>query len=361
MTPEEEMRQEKPLVSVLVPVFNYENYLPDAIDSVLAQTYENIEILIQDNQSTDNSFAIALEYADKYPEKVRAMRNVKNSGGGSQNIVGMIGYAKGEYYFFFSADDVMEPTCIEQCMRAAQQFPSAGLFLVERQEIGSASENRDGYLPFYDRSFFIEGKKHLPVFTVTGITILSQTMVSRTAYRDSGGISMIYQIPTDWNLNIAVAMVSDMVYLRQPLIRYRVHEGNETATYVRNHLQIIHHYGMLLNFFDRAEAAELDEVLARKDEAIRKLGQMCLRYSVACSRGGHYQSARNYLNFALIFDETLGTDGLYKVLEQHLQPDREDMPGLEQALQTGDYLLRRTKSYQPPEGYIEIAEVASNG
>jgi glycosyltransferase involved in cell wall biosynthesis len=352
----------QPLISVLIPVYNYENYLGFAIESVLAQDYPNIEIVVQDNQSTDNSYKVAMEYYAKYPEKMRVMRNVRNLMGGSQNIIRMINFTKGEYLFLFSADDVMKPGCISSCIEAALKYPSAGLVLVEREQI-----NEDGivqwdeYTPFYDRSFFIEGKKHLPVFMLTGITILSQTMVKRSAYSSSGGISMVYQVPTDWNLNFAVASVSDMIYIHKPLIQYRVHSVNDTAAHTLNHIQLVHHYGMILNFIDIAKNRGFSDVLARKEGAIKKLGQMSLRYSVQTALKGHFQSARNHLNFALIFDRELARDALFQLLRRHLAVNEtgkeERMALLIDDLERGDYLLKRKISYKPPEGFIEIKAV----
>jgi hypothetical protein len=149
-------------------------------------------------------------------------------------------------------------------------------------------------------------------------------------------------------------MVSDMIYIREPLIQYRVHAGNDTALHTRNHIQLIHHYGMLLWFADRAEARGLTDVMARKDAAIQKLGQMCLRYSVSTARSGHFQSARNYLNLALVFDRSLAEDSLYMLLKEHLRKVAEDPGALIGKLAGGDYLVKRTISYAPPEGYVEI-------
>ena len=59
------MGGEKPLVSVIIPNFNYSNYLGQTIESVLAQTYDNIEILVVDDGSTDNSVEVAKQYSNK--------------------------------------------------------------------------------------------------------------------------------------------------------------------------------------------------------------------------------------------------------------------------------------------------------
>ena len=64
-----EAMDRKPLVSTIIPFFNAEKFLPEAIESVFAQTYENWELLLVDDGSSDGSTEIALQHAEQYPEK----------------------------------------------------------------------------------------------------------------------------------------------------------------------------------------------------------------------------------------------------------------------------------------------------
>lgn len=91
-----------PLLSVIVPVYNSAKYLRDCIDSLLAQTYSNIEIILVDDESVDDSSKICDEYGDKY-QNVKVLHK-ENGGASSARNVGL-SIAQGEYIGFIDSDD----------------------------------------------------------------------------------------------------------------------------------------------------------------------------------------------------------------------------------------------------------------
>ena len=97
----------KPLVSIIVPVYNGSNFMREAIDSALAQTYDNIEIIVVNDGSTDNTDEIALSYGDK----IRYFQ--KENGGVSSALNLGIMKMKGEYFSWLSHDDKYFPNKIE--------------------------------------------------------------------------------------------------------------------------------------------------------------------------------------------------------------------------------------------------------
>jgi glycosyltransferase involved in cell wall biosynthesis len=343
-------------VSVIIPTFNCKKYIRETIESVLMQTWSNIEIIIQDNASTDGTFQIESEYANKYPEKVILFRNVINLGGCTQNIVAALPYLlqSSGFIYFFSGDDVMYPNCIERCVNAALEFPSAGLILIERDEI-----NMDGspriYAPFYDRTFFCEGKKHAPVMMMSGITILSQTMVRKTYFRNDC-ISMVYLIPTDWFLNFTMSMRSDTIYLHLPGIAYRIAEGNETTHAIKSTMQIIQHYQMLIDFVRMSKNAKVPAVYNRELESMSHLAHISMRYALEMIKIGQNDTAMDYLDFALIISDKLESDDLYQILYDYLYEQKiyKNIDLLNS--ETKKYNTKRTVSYSPPEGFIEFNE-----
>jgi glycosyltransferase involved in cell wall biosynthesis len=96
-----------PLVTVIMIFFNGEKFIEEAIESVLAQTYENWELLLVDDGSSDRSTEIALRYAQQYPQKVRYLEHEahQNRGTGASRNLGITN-AKGKYINFLDADDV---------------------------------------------------------------------------------------------------------------------------------------------------------------------------------------------------------------------------------------------------------------
>lgn len=114
---------EKPLVSVLMTCWNREKYIGAAIESVLASTFENFELIICDDCSSDNSYAIAEGYAAK-DSRIKVYRNEKNLGD-YPNRNRAASWAKGKYLMYVDSDDMILKDGIEKCMNCFLQFPEA--------------------------------------------------------------------------------------------------------------------------------------------------------------------------------------------------------------------------------------------
>jgi glycosyltransferase involved in cell wall biosynthesis len=100
-----------PLVSVIIVNFNYGHYLEGAIESVCAQTYSNIEIIVVDNASSDESPAILAAIAERDPQ-VTIVRRTSNDGQTAATLDGFT-HSSGQYVIFLDADDVLLPLCVE--------------------------------------------------------------------------------------------------------------------------------------------------------------------------------------------------------------------------------------------------------
>ncbi len=126
MTKSELKEKETPLVSVIVPFFNREFFLADSIKSVIAQTYENWELLLVNDGSTDKSNEIVENYKQKYPSKIHLFSHLKNQNKGasaSRNLG--VARAKGEYLTFLDSDDVYYPYTLEKELAAFENNPQA--------------------------------------------------------------------------------------------------------------------------------------------------------------------------------------------------------------------------------------------
>jgi glycosyltransferase involved in cell wall biosynthesis len=103
------------LVSIIIPVFNIDKYLATTLDSVLAQTYRNIEVILIDDGSSDASGPIGIQYAQKNT-RVRYIYQQNQGVSASRNRG--IREAAGDYLMFVDGDDLVEPGMIEACLRA---------------------------------------------------------------------------------------------------------------------------------------------------------------------------------------------------------------------------------------------------
>jgi glycosyltransferase involved in cell wall biosynthesis len=105
--------QNKPRVSIAMPVFNGEKYLRKSIESILNQTYHDFELIISDNASTDNTQSICSEYAD-IDKRISYHRNKENIGG-PRNYNRVFELSSGEYFKWAAYDDVLAPEFLRKC------------------------------------------------------------------------------------------------------------------------------------------------------------------------------------------------------------------------------------------------------
>lgn len=106
------------LVSVIVPVYNVEEYLPECLDSILASTYKNLEIIVVDDGSPDNCPRICDEYAQKDP-RIKVIHQENQGLVGARNTG--LKHAHGKYIGFVDSDDAVSPVMYEQLVRAIEE------------------------------------------------------------------------------------------------------------------------------------------------------------------------------------------------------------------------------------------------
>lgn len=119
------MNRTRPYVSIGVPVRNGARFLKQTLNSMLAQTYENFELVVSDNASTDETEAICRSFA-QMDSRVHYHRSSENVGA-SRNINSLLQRARGEYFKLAAADDLHEPTYVERCVDVLEHDPAAAM------------------------------------------------------------------------------------------------------------------------------------------------------------------------------------------------------------------------------------------
>jgi len=119
----------RPLVSVCIPVFNGERWIAGALESAIAQTYEDLEIVVADNASTDSSAEIASGLGDP---RIRVERS-RETIGAVANHNRAIRLSRGAYVKFLHADDLLLPTCVDEMVALAREDESVGLVFAPRE------------------------------------------------------------------------------------------------------------------------------------------------------------------------------------------------------------------------------------
>lgn len=149
-------------VSVCIPTYNGSSYLAETLESILVQTFRDIEILVIDDQSKDNSLEIAHKFAAQ-DERIRVVQNQINLG-----LVGnwnrCVELARGEWIKFVFQDDLIEPTCLEKMLAVAR--PEIGIVACRREFVfdGISEKKRKGFLVYvgmYDIEKLLPGKTQI--------------------------------------------------------------------------------------------------------------------------------------------------------------------------------------------------------
>jgi glycosyltransferase involved in cell wall biosynthesis len=123
---------DRPTVSICIPMYNAERYAKATIASVLAQTFQDFEIVVVDNASTDDSVAAVAMFQDP---RVRLLRNATNLGP-ERNWNRAVTEARGTYVKLLCADDLLYPRCIELQVSALDAFPAASFVAAHRDVRG---------------------------------------------------------------------------------------------------------------------------------------------------------------------------------------------------------------------------------
>lgn len=135
----------RPLISVIVPVYNVERYLPKCLDSICTQTYSRLEILLVNDGTKDNSQAIINDYAKRDP-RIRPI--LKTNGGLSSARNAALDQATGDYVAFVDSDDWISPRMLEEMVLAAEQNQSDVVVCNYEKVFDSHTESR--YLSFQE-------------------------------------------------------------------------------------------------------------------------------------------------------------------------------------------------------------------
>ena len=208
-----------PLVSVIMPVYNGEKYLAEAIESIMTQTHTNFELLIVDDGSTDASAEIIRAYEGR-ESRIRFLQLNSNSGQGPAINAGLA-QARGAFITYMDCDDISLPTRLETQVRFLQNHPHIGALGVCAQ-----AKNDDLTVKLFD--FDVPQAHALIAFSLFhGASFVGATVITRSEFiRAVGGYSNERRTSPDldlscrllWRTSIRFANLPDSLYL------YRRHE-----------------------------------------------------------------------------------------------------------------------------------------
>ena len=212
---------EKGLVSVIVNCFNGEKYLKSAIDSILAQTYKNFEVIFWDNASTDGTKRIIDSYKDKRIKYFRSESTVKVYA--ARNLA--LAKCNGEFVAFLDSDDLWLPTKLEKQIPLFSDT-EVGLVFSDSLFFTNNGKKRNNYSKGYPKTgyCFDELLKdyHLDIETV----VLRHSLLLNNNLK----FNDLFNCVGDADLFISVSLISKISMVKEVLAKWRIHNESITAT-----------------------------------------------------------------------------------------------------------------------------------
>jgi len=204
----------QPCISVLMTAFNREKFIAEAIESVLASRYENFELIIVDDKSSDKTVSIAKTY-EELDNRVKVYTNECNlSQFPNRNKAASL--AKGKYIKYVDSDDTIFPWTLEYCVEMMERYPGAGMGILYLK-----NKIKDEYLEPEDtiqKNFFESRILHIGP---------AGTILNRQLFERAGFFNTEYGVPSDMYFNLKMASLYPTVLLKKEFFYYRVHEGQE--------------------------------------------------------------------------------------------------------------------------------------
>jgi glycosyltransferase involved in cell wall biosynthesis len=275
--------KKQPIVSVVIATYNYGRYLGRAIDSVLAQTMGDFELLVVDDGSTDDTPSVIDRY--RFDPRLNYIRRehigapfVKNLG---------VRCARGEFVAFLDADDVWLPTKLERQLRLFEGRPDVGVVYSRMQFINEEG----GMLPTAPRRLY-RGDVLGPIFR-DNFVCFSSSVVRKAVFERAGYFDTSLQLAIDYDLWLRIATWFAFDYVDETLVLYRTgHRNLSTRAEERLHLAA----GVMRRYLQTGEGRErLGRSIVRRSwaETYQHLAE------VALARSAHRCAAKYYVTSLL--------------------------------------------------------------
>ena len=266
---------EEKKISIVLPVYNGAEYLAESIESVIAQTYANWELIIVNDCSTDGSLAIASKYASQ-DARIKVLSNVKNLKLPNSLNVGF-GHACGDYYTWTSDDNKYKPDALRIMIEQLEKNIDTVMVYTDYTCIDSNGNELE------------IAKKQSPEYMFIGNVIGACFLYTADAAKKAGAYDASLFLAEDYDYWIRLYKIGKIVHIKDNLYYYRVHEKSLTETkkkYVdeqtykvlNKHFQFAYtksiEKGVCNEFFDHM----LSRASAHHDETLHKLLSVNKKY-----------------------------------------------------------------------------------
>src|SRR6185437_10099936 len=223
-----------PKVSVVIPNYNHARFLRKRIDSILAQTFQDFELILLDDCSTDDSRSILSSYSDG-PHVSANQFNEENSGSTFKQWNKGVRLARGEYVWIAESDDYASERMLGCLVALLDADPKVAFAYCRSWRV--SGDQLDGFGDYYlgyvdahrwTADYFADGKEECRKYfvRVNPVPNASAVVFRRALYEQVGGPDESLRLCADWKLWAAMALRGRIAYLGEPLNYFRFHDAS---------------------------------------------------------------------------------------------------------------------------------------
>jgi Glycosyl transferase family 2 len=247
-------RGDAPVVSFVVPCYNLAHLLGECVESILAQSYQDFEVLVMDDCSPDNTGEVTRAFADG---RVMYVRNDQNQGH-LRNYNKGIGLSRGKYIWLISADDYLRrPYVLQRYVEVLEAHPEVGYVFCDGVGVtGGVETGRLTSSLHGDRDRICEGHDFLRTLLRWNSVLAPAGMARRECYEMTKGFPLDLPWAGDWYLWCVFALHWNVAYLAEPMVCYRAHELSMTHKLTRNKLDACASEDIAVPWLVRSRAQE---------------------------------------------------------------------------------------------------------
>ncbi len=261
----------KPLVSIIIPLYNGSNYIEEALKSAIAQTYDNVEIVVVNDGSTDGDAGKAI--CDRYADKIVYFE--KENGGCASALNFGIRHAKGEFISWLSHDDLYEPTKVERQIEQynVHQLSKSNTII---SNVGGLIDSEGKEIPHPTRKTtgFFSAHKAFEYILLRACPNGCGLMIPKCVFEKHGYFDETQRFVLDWNLWLKFALFGvDFYFDDEKLVSNRVHSMQVTVKQRELHSK------------ETDQTVEQLFTIMREKGADNEYWQMLYKFSYACDRG----------------------------------------------------------------------------
>ncbi|TAA72296.1 glycosyltransferase family 2 protein [Planococcus salinarum] len=207
------------LVSIVIPTYNRSNLLQKAISSLQTQTYQNIEIIIVDDCSSDDTEEVVRNMKDA---RIHYIKHEMNKGGSEARNTGLR-QAGGKFIGFLDSDDQWLPEKLEKQLSLFKKNPSAGVVYTGVQVV-NGDKVIETVIPQY------KGDLLPKLFEGNCLNTTSSILVKKELLIEVGGFDGSLPSCQDWDLYIRLALITKFDFVKEPLVLFFEHDGERITT-----------------------------------------------------------------------------------------------------------------------------------